>query len=768
MRFTTLLFIVSLLLPACSCNEGTPFNEDGDVEEEDGIVEGTEADQETPDGRDVERDAVDGEDAEVAPECGNGIVELGEQCDDGTANSDTEPDACRSGCVLYHCGDAVMDTGEGCDDGNDVDTDVCKNNCSLPTCGNSEVEAGEDCDDGNDDNTDGCLDTCRSAACGDGYVHSGEEECDDRNHVDGDGCTGDCVFSCHGDDDCDDGNVCTDESCEVGGTGRLCVGSFNDNPCDDGDPCTEPDVCSAGTCRPGGNVCPCNVTADCGPFEDGDLCNGTLFCDTDHFCKVDPETIVECDPSADTDCEKNLCDPASGDCSMTAVPESTPCDDGDPCNDPDACDGLGACVGTDTGLTDCGGECVDLETNHDHCHACFYPCAFDEDCVAGSCTTHPWTPVGPGVEPSGGNVLAQAIGTEGTDPFVAMVLASSTLTNPVAVYRYRSGSWNRVPGLDDAATNADPAIDIDFDGGSPYVIFPDDRPSSGTPTTTTLRHCLGDLVTCADELYRTACLRNFSIAMDLDGQDAHFTTVGAGGCGIGVGYAWYDFSADAFDQHPGTVLGDGLLPWEGGGKSGIVIGDRPYVGLLGRNFATDPPTAVYVAYWDGGTSQWLPLDGDLAVHDGECLGAMSPGNNPCAVSLAKDSSGVLYAAWTENRDPNTRFVYVRRHDTTGWTLLGGALNDFADGGFGLGGSPAIYVHGADVFVAYQDFAGTNYRVYVKRWTGTSWEPVSDPLNNDLTRNAVDPDVTSIGAVLYVSLREDVGGGIYNVFVKSFP
>jgi len=63
--------------------------------------------------------------------CGDGVVqsELGEECDDGDDNSDTDPDACRTDCVLPSCGDGVTDSGEECDDGNDVDNDECSNGC---------------------------------------------------------------------------------------------------------------------------------------------------------------------------------------------------------------------------------------------------------------------------------------------------------------------------------------------------------------------------------------------------------------------------------------------------------------------------------------------------------------------------------------------------------------------------------------------------------------------------------------------------------------
>ena len=80
----------------------------------------------------------------VVPVCGNGIVQGGEQCDDGN----TELEACAYGqtsCTVCgpvctnqpgstsFCGDGVLHTanGEQCDDGNQVVTDACLNNCTL-------------------------------------------------------------------------------------------------------------------------------------------------------------------------------------------------------------------------------------------------------------------------------------------------------------------------------------------------------------------------------------------------------------------------------------------------------------------------------------------------------------------------------------------------------------------------------------------------------------------------------------------------------------
>jgi hypothetical protein len=60
------------------------------------------------------------------PVCGNGVVEINEECDDGALNSDTVPDACRStNCKRAFCGDGVVDLFEDCE-GNNLSGETCK------------------------------------------------------------------------------------------------------------------------------------------------------------------------------------------------------------------------------------------------------------------------------------------------------------------------------------------------------------------------------------------------------------------------------------------------------------------------------------------------------------------------------------------------------------------------------------------------------------------------------------------------------------------
>ena len=91
--------------------------------------------------------------------CGDGIVGLGEVCDRGPDNDDS--DRCTSECHAAVCGDGLVWEGvEACDDGNTWDSDGCSRDCANEGCGNGRIEAGELCDDGNKEDGDGCSAEC--------------------------------------------------------------------------------------------------------------------------------------------------------------------------------------------------------------------------------------------------------------------------------------------------------------------------------------------------------------------------------------------------------------------------------------------------------------------------------------------------------------------------------------------------------------------------------------------------------------------------------
>lgn len=67
------------------------------------------------------------------------------------------------------CGDGVLDAGEECDDGNLMDGDGCSANCTItPYCGDGVLDAGEECDDGNNVDGDDCSAVCTIEYGGEG------------------------------------------------------------------------------------------------------------------------------------------------------------------------------------------------------------------------------------------------------------------------------------------------------------------------------------------------------------------------------------------------------------------------------------------------------------------------------------------------------------------------------------------------------------------------------------------------------------------------
>jgi cysteine-rich repeat protein len=149
------------------------------------------------------------------PECGDGILDPGEDCDPLL-----DPDqTCNADCTLVVCGDGLTQGTEECDDGNTTSGDGCSATCTdePAACGNGVVEhcAGAVCDDSDSAAGDGCGSTCQSnETCGNGFVDTIRgEQCDDGGFdyvatLDGaqetppvvTGATGSATFVLNGDD----------------------------------------------------------------------------------------------------------------------------------------------------------------------------------------------------------------------------------------------------------------------------------------------------------------------------------------------------------------------------------------------------------------------------------------------------------------------------------------------------------------------------------------------------------------------------------------
>ena len=106
--------------------------------------------------------------------CGDGVVDAdaGEGCDDGPANDDAAPGACRSDCRPARCGDGVIDPGETCEEPGAA---PCRTDCTTGTCGDGVRDPWEACEPALDA---GCRGDCTMPFCGDARLDPGEA-CDD-------------------------------------------------------------------------------------------------------------------------------------------------------------------------------------------------------------------------------------------------------------------------------------------------------------------------------------------------------------------------------------------------------------------------------------------------------------------------------------------------------------------------------------------------------------------------------------------------------------
>ncbi|HEX5749351.1 MAG TPA: DUF4215 domain-containing protein [Archangium sp.] len=173
----------------------------------------------------------------IKTDCGDGILQAGEACDDGNI---LDGDGCSRTCESVEaCGNGVLDSasGEVCDDGNTRDGDGCSANCkSNEKCGNGvvDVSMGEKCDDGNTRSADGCSADCLSdETCGNHYTDSViGEVCDDGNRVAGDGCSADC----HSGEVCGNKILDRGEACDEGNTDNTadCLSDCTLARCGDG------------------------------------------------------------------------------------------------------------------------------------------------------------------------------------------------------------------------------------------------------------------------------------------------------------------------------------------------------------------------------------------------------------------------------------------------------------------------------------------------------------------------------------------------------
>ncbi|MFQ5479338.1 MAG: hypothetical protein ACE5E4_12060, partial [Candidatus Binatia bacterium] len=226
--------------------------------------------------------------------------------------------------------------------------------CAVGVCVGG---APANCDDGNvctDDSCDptaGCVNLANAAPCDDGDLCTTIDVCAAGS------CVGGAPLVC------DDGEVCTDDSCDAV---LGCLNANNTAACDDGDACTTGDSCAVGVCVGGapancddGNVCTddsCDPAAGCTSASNTAACNDGDACTTVDAC-VGGLCVGGVAPNCDDGnvCTDDSCVPAAG---CTSVGNTASCDDGDACTAGDTC-AAGVCVGGAAPVCDDGNPCTD-------------------------------------------------------------------------------------------------------------------------------------------------------------------------------------------------------------------------------------------------------------------------------------------------------------------------------------------------------------------------------------------------------------------------
>ena len=247
-------------------------------------------------------------------------------------------------------------SGDGVDAGQDASDDgaICATNADCDdedtctgaeTCVSGVCQSGASlsCTDNNPCTADLCVPAtgaCLFAALANGSL------CEDANMCDGQTCNnGVCgapaAFIC-----ADDGNACTSHTCDPS-SGRCVLGTVtNGGSCNDATVCNGSETCTDGACLPGvalncddGNPCTddtCDGVTGCAhanrgsgaSCSDGNVCNGSETCNGSGACL--PGTPLVC--QSNDVCVALTCNPANGACLPSNVANGTPCPDGNLCD----------------------------------------------------------------------------------------------------------------------------------------------------------------------------------------------------------------------------------------------------------------------------------------------------------------------------------------------------------------------------------------------------------------------------------------------------
>jgi hypothetical protein len=338
-----------------------------------------------------------------------------ELVDEGTPAP--EVDQTAEDCLVLLCDGAggLRDEIDDADvpvDGLECTSDLCEDGvpsnpphaegttCAAGTCNaQGECTGCETADECGGESTFCAQVTCIASVCGIDVTAPGTAL------PDGDQTTGDCVrIECDGkgnaapaaqdsDVPSDDGDPCTDDTCEDGvvvhppaAANTAC--SDGGVVCDGNGSCVE---CNNNAQCSGGNACNLPACSDhactTAPAPSGTACNDGQPCTATDTCNASGACVGSGNPCAaqvgdnDSDCSES-CNPATGACTAND-PAGSACNDGLFCTANDTCNGSGTCSGSGNPCPGADGDTDCTESCNETTNSCSAPDPNGSDC--GNC-----------------------------------------------------------------------------------------------------------------------------------------------------------------------------------------------------------------------------------------------------------------------------------------------------------------------------------------------------------------------------------------------